>query len=310
MRYSLKQLAVFEAIAVNGNVSSAAEKLSITQSAASMSLSQLEKLLGKQLFDRRGKRMVLSQWGLWLRPKAKKLLADAQQIEDGFYEQQLISGELQLAASQTAAEHLIPELISIIDSNFPQIRINFSVANTEDVIKRLVNYDVQLGVIEGRCDDDRISHRIWCHDHLVIVAAAHHPYAKQNKVSIPQLEQATWVLRGPGAGTRRVFDSAIEGKLKQIKVHREYDHVPILRTLVANHQYLSCLPYLDVLKAVDSGELVILNVPEINIERSLSFVWRSDSTDNPLRELAIIEAIRMFESSGSAMKKSISRAGE
>ncbi|WP_220718963.1 LysR substrate-binding domain-containing protein [Agarivorans litoreus] len=295
MRYSLKQLTVFEAVATHGSVSAAADKLALTQSAASMSLAQLEKLLGKPLFDRRGKRMVLSQWGLWLRPKAKQLLLDAMQIEEGFAEQQLVSGELQLCASQTAAEHLIPDLISNIDNNFPQLRISFSVENTAEVINGLINYDYQLGVIEGRCDDDRIAHQVWCNDHLVIVAAAHHPYAKLERVSIAQLEQARWVLREQGAGTRRVFDSAIQGTIDSLKVHREYEHVPVLRSMVANNNYLSCLPYLDVIKALELGELVRLNVPELNIERSLSFVWRNDTPENPLRDLVITEAKRMFK---------------
>lgn len=57
MRYSLKQLAVFEAVAHTGNVSQAAERLSLTQSATSMSLAQLEKMLGRPLFERQGKRI-------------------------------------------------------------------------------------------------------------------------------------------------------------------------------------------------------------------------------------------------------------
>ncbi|GAL12292.1 transcriptional regulator LysR family [Vibrio astriarenae] len=69
MRYSLKQLAVFDAVAELGSVSQAAERLAVTQSAASMSLSQLEKLLGRDLFIRQGKDMRLSHWGNWLRPR-------------------------------------------------------------------------------------------------------------------------------------------------------------------------------------------------------------------------------------------------
>lgn len=57
MRYSLKQLAVFDAVATTGSVSQAAELLSLTQSATSMSLSQLEKMLGRSLFERHGKRI-------------------------------------------------------------------------------------------------------------------------------------------------------------------------------------------------------------------------------------------------------------
>ena len=52
MRYSLKQLAVFDAVADTGSVSLAADKLALTQSATSMSLAQLEKMLGRPLFER------------------------------------------------------------------------------------------------------------------------------------------------------------------------------------------------------------------------------------------------------------------
>ncbi len=193
MRYSLKQLAVFEAVADCGSVSAAADKLALTQSATSMSLAQLEKMLGRPLFERQGKQMALTHWGMWLRPKAKKLLQDAQQIEMGFYDQHLLSGEIRLGASQTPAEHLVPDLISIIDSDFPEIRIELGVKSTQGVIEGILDYKYDLGIIEGRCDDNRIHQEVWCRDHLTVVASAHHPFAKRDFVSLAQLEQAKWV---------------------------------------------------------------------------------------------------------------------
>ncbi|MGR6831461.1 LysR substrate-binding domain-containing protein [Aliivibrio wodanis] len=295
MRYSLKQLAVFDAVATTGSVSQAAELLSLTQSATSMSLSQLEKMLGRSLFERNGKRMALTHWGVWLRPKAKKLIHDAQQIELGFYDQHLISGELSLGASQTAAEHLVPNLISNIDNDFPEIRISLGVKNTSGIINGVLDYKYELGIIEGRCDDSRIHQEVFCTDHLIIVAAAHHPFAKHKTVSLAQLEQAKWVLREHGAGTRTIFDSAIHDKIPDLDVWREYEYVPVLRTLVANGQYLSCLPYLDVVKYIERGELVALNVPELNMERTLSFIWRSSMDQNPISSCIRREGIRMIK---------------
>lgn len=295
MRYSLKQLAVFDAVATTGSVSQAAELLSLTQSATSMSLSQLEKMLGRSLFERNGKRMALTHWGVWLRPKAKKLIHDAQQIELGFYDQHLISGELSLGASQTAAEHLVPNLISNIDNDFPEIRISLGVQNTSGIINGVLDYKYELGIIEGRCDDSRIHQEVFCTDHLIIIAAAHHPFAKHNTVSLAQLEQAKWVLREHGAGTRTIFDSAIHDKIPDLDVWREYEYVPVLRTLVANGQYLSCLPYLDVVKYIERGELVALNVPELNMERTLSFIWRSSMDQNPISSCIRREGIRMIK---------------
>ncbi|MGU3847146.1 LysR substrate-binding domain-containing protein, partial [Vibrio diabolicus] len=86
---------------------------------------------------------------------AKRLLQDALQIEMGFYEQHLLSGEIRMGASQTPAEHLVPDLISIIDNDFPEMRISLGVQSTKGVIDGVLDYNYDLGIIEGRCDVNR-----------------------------------------------------------------------------------------------------------------------------------------------------------
>ncbi|MFO6422806.1 LysR substrate-binding domain-containing protein [Motilimonas sp. KMU-193] len=295
MKYSLKQLAVFDAVANLESVSAAARKLSMTQSAVSMSLSQLENLLGRPLFIRQGNRLSLSHWGKWLRPRAKRLLQDAQQIELGLHEQHIISGQIQLGSSQTAAEHLLPELISKIDEDFPELRVELMVENTENVIEGLLNYEYELGIIEGRNDDARIHSETWMDDHLVVIAAPHHPFARHSTVNLAQLEQAKWVLREQGAGTRRIFDGAVHGLIENINVWKEYEHVPVIKALVKNGNYLGCVPYLDVEQDVANGNLVVLNTPQLNMKRSLSFIWRNDAGENPLRDCFLAEARRLVK---------------
>ncbi|PVZ65498.1 LysR substrate-binding domain-containing protein [Pelagibaculum spongiae] len=293
MKYSLKQLAVFDAVASLGSVSLAADHLSLTQSATSMSLSQLEKLLGQPLFERNGNRLLLSHWGQWLRPKAKHLLSDAQEIERGFVGQQLISGDIDLGTSQTAAEHLVPKLISKIDRDFPEVRVNIKVQNSGCILQGVINHQYQLGIIEGRCDDSRLTQATWCYDHLVIVSSSHHPYASYEHISLAQLEQASWVLREHGAGTREIFDTAIHGLIDRLDVRHEYEQVSILQALVEDGPYISCLPYFDVASKVAEGRLTCLSVPELDMRRRLSFVWRSDSPDHPIRECLMLEAKRL-----------------
>ena len=295
MKYSLKQLAVFDAVASQGSVSAAARKLSMTQSAVSMSLSQLENVLDRPLFTRQGNRLALSHWGRWLRPKAKRLLQDAQQIQMGLHEQQIISGSIVLFSSQTAAEHILPNLISKIDSDFPELRIELTVENTGHVIQCLLNHECDLGIVEGRNDDSRIYQKKLIDDHLVVFTNPHHPFANKDNVSLAQLEQAKWVLREIGSGTRRIFDGAVHGLIDNIKVWKAYESVAVLKKLVENGFYLGCLPYLDVAKEVENGQLVILPTPQLDMKRSLSFVWRKDAGDNPLRDCILAEARRLID---------------
>ena len=293
-KFSLKQLAVFDAVANQESVSAAARQLSMTQSAVSMSLSQFENVLGRPLFTRQGNRLALSHWGRWLRPKAKHLLQDAQQIQIGLHGQQIISGNFTVCSSQTAGEHVLPKLISQIDSDFPELRIELMIENTEHVIQRLLNHECDLGVVEGRNDDTRINQKKLIEDHLVVFTNPHHPFAHLDSVSLAQLEQAKWVLREIGSGTRRIFDGAVHGLIDNINVWKVYESVPVLKALVANGFYLGCLPYLDVAKEVEAGQLIILPTPQLDMKRSLSFVWRKDSGENPLRDCILAEARRLI----------------
>lgn len=287
MKYSLKQIAVFDAIASEESVSAAARKLAMTQSAVSMSLSQLENLLERPLFIRQGNRLVLSHWGHWLRPKARRLLQDAEQIELGLHDQHLLSGLLNLGASQTAAEHLLPTLISSLDHDFPELRIGLSVENSDQVIQGVLSYEYDIGIIEGRCDDSRIQYMPWLDDHLVVIAAPEHPFAHLNKVSAMQLQQARWVLREQGAGTRCIFDAAIHGVIDRVNVWKEYSQISVLKSLVKHGVYLSALPWLDVVQDVSAGSLAVLPTPELDMHRQLAFIWRQDAGENPLRNCII-----------------------
>jgi hypothetical protein len=73
MRYTLRQLEIFVAIARTGNVSRAAEWVSLSQSAASTALAELERQFDCQLFDRNGKLLKLNALGKTLLPIASSL---------------------------------------------------------------------------------------------------------------------------------------------------------------------------------------------------------------------------------------------
>ncbi|WP_026957503.1 MULTISPECIES: LysR family transcriptional regulator [Aliagarivorans] len=295
MRFSLKQLAVFEATALSGNVSQAAESLAMTQSAASMALNQLERSLGHKLFERHSKGVSLTSWGLWLRPRAESILFNSRQIEFGFAQQQCISGAINIGVSLTAAEHLFPEVISNIDREYPEVRVNMDTRNTEQVIEGIRNYQYDLGVIEGQCNDNRIHQEVWCRDYLTIVAGPEHPYTRFKRISLNQLEQAKWVLRESGSGVRKIFESALHGHIDDLDIWREYDSVKLIKRLVSAGDYLTCLPYQDVSGEIAAGKLVPLKVPPLNMERPLSFIWRAESGVNALRDCVRQEAQKIAE---------------
>lgn len=82
MKFSLRQMAVFAAVARQESVSRAAEALSLSQSATSTALAELERIYETPLFDRIGKRLRLNESGQSLLPLALDILERAEAIED------------------------------------------------------------------------------------------------------------------------------------------------------------------------------------------------------------------------------------
>ncbi|SMF13746.1 transcriptional regulator [Alteromonadaceae bacterium Bs31] len=294
MKFSLKQLQVFQKVAEYKSVSDAAKSLHISQAAASMALHQLETLLDNSLFVRQGRSMELTAWGQWLRPRVHELMATCNTIDMGINSMELVSGVLTIGASQTPAEHLVPGLFSALDQSFPALRLNFAVENTEHVISGLLDYHYDLGIIEGHSDHEKISREIWCKDELVVFASSRHPYSQLQKVSLSQLEMARWILRERGAGTREIFDLCIHEYIDQINVHREYDSIAVIIDMVRAGDYLGCLSYRSLQAWEEKNELSILNVPELSMKRDIAFIWRKDDTENLARDAVLNVAKKLI----------------
>jgi DNA-binding MarR family transcriptional regulator len=118
LRFSLKQLEVFVAIAQGGSARSAAQRVARSQSAASAALAELEHTLAVELFDRIGRRLVLNENGRALLPGALALLNHAAELESLFTEEH--AAPLRLAASLTIGEYLLPNqtVIDSVESEF------------------------------------------------------------------------------------------------------------------------------------------------------------------------------------------------
>ena len=293
MNFSLKQIAVFDAIAQYGSVSQAAQSMMMTQSAASMALAQLEQQLGHPLFERTGRRLFLNSWGYWLQPRAKQLLQDAIQIEQGLNGRHPLSGELRLGISQTIAEVLLSRLVCDLDQLHPQLRLLATVSNTQQVVERLLEHQLELGIIEGRSDESRLNSRYWCDDELMIVCGATHPLAAYEHVKIEQLSGVRWVLRERGSGTRDTFINAIYPHLGELDIWREFTHVPTIMALLAQSDYVGCLPERVIRGQVQAGQLKVLNVQGLSIIRQFHFIWRKGAGSDPLRDCVIEQAMSL-----------------
>lgn len=210
---TLDQLEIFLAVAQHLHFTRAAEALYITQPSVSAAIQSLENQYGVKLFHRIGRRIELTQAGQLLRDEAQKVLDQVALIERGLREfNNLQQGELNLGASQTIGNYWLPSFISQFKRQYPGIRVNCTLGNTEAIATGTVTGLFDLGLVEGEVKPevvDCLEQRVVGGDRLQIVVGRTHPWFKRKTISLADLASTPWVMREDGSGTRQQFEQAL-----------------------------------------------------------------------------------------------------
>ncbi len=262
MKISLRQLQIFIAICKSGSTTAAAELVSLSQSATSASLNELESLLQVELFDRIGKKLVLNENGRQILPQAMQAMDIGHSIEDQF---NLNGGHkkstLHIGASTTIGNYLLPSLLSQYSkevSILPKIEI----ANTSNISIAVANFEVDFGLIEGPCHESDLMVEKWLEDELIIVSSKQHPLAIKNrksKITSKDLSNAQWLLRESRSGTREAVEQLLTNHLEKLDSAGEFSNSEAIKHGAAESLGIACLSRAAVVDQIELGKLVELS---------------------------------------------------
>ena len=268
MHITLRQLQIFREVAQCGRVTGAAETLHISQPAASMALSELEKHLGS-LFDRhQGAGLSLNDSGRALLPKACELIDRAQEVERQFtmgssYEQ----GVLFIHASSTVGNNILPRILSKFQHEYPGIRTELIIENTRVIEHKILDFETDLAVVEGTCLHPDIEATTWQEDELVIICNPDHSLAKRKDVPLSDLSDEAWILRESGSGTRELFDEVIASRLGVPSVSMSLNRAEAVKQAVSDGLGIGCMSRIAADTAIKRGILTTIDVSELNMKR-------------------------------------------
>ena len=265
MHITLRQIEVFTEVLKSGSTTQASQVLSLSQSAVSAALADLENQLGVQLFDRVGKRLVLNEHGRLLYPRAVGLLEQAGEIEQLFKED---NGAIRVYASSTIGSYLLPGMIAAYRRDFPTLPLELSVGNSQDAITAVADFRVDIGLIEGPCHEPDIISEAWLEDELVVFAA---PDAEivQQPVTLATLAAAPWILRERGSGTREIVDYLLLSHLPQFQLGMELGNSEAIKHAVRHGMGISCLSRRVISDLLETGTLVEVAVHLPRLTRTL-----------------------------------------
>jgi len=264
---TLRQLEVFAEVLKSGSTTQASQRLALSQSAVSAALTDLEGQLGVQLFDRVGKRLVVNEHGRLLYPRALAALEQASEIEQLFRE---ANGAIRVFASSTIGNYILPEVIARYRRDFPELPLELSVGNSQDVITAVADFRVDIGLIEGPCHAAEIIAEPWLEDELVVFAPPSSALL-QGEVTLEALAAAPWILRERGSGTREIVDYLLLSHLPQFQLGMELGNSEAIKHAVRHGLGISCLSRRVIAEQLETGTLVEVPLPLPRLVRTL---WR------------------------------------
>ncbi|MCD5985874.1 MULTISPECIES: LysR family transcriptional regulator [Pseudomonas] len=277
MKLNLRQLQIFCAVTQHGSTIGAGLAVSLSQSATSAALNELEGALGTRLFDRVGKRLVLNDNGHALLPQARQILESAQQIEDGFLLPDAgLKTRLRIGCSSTIANYVLPQIVAALRTSSPSLRVDMDIGNSALIARKVAQFEIDMGMIEAPCHLPELIAEPWLVDEMVIVAGRDHPLAVQKQVSLSDLQHAEWLLREPGSGTRGEVEHLLLRHLHDLEDMRQMGSSEAIKRTLAQGIGISCLSRRVVADLLASGELQLLNSPLPPLTRRFFLIRHRD----------------------------------
>ncbi len=261
---TLEQLRIFVAAAEREHVTQAARDLNLTQSAVSAAIAALEARYAVKLFDRVGRRIVLTQAGHVFVKEARDVLARAGEAEAALSDLAgLKRGTLALAASQTVGNYWLPPRALEFRTAYPGIALNVRIGATSFVAEQVREGLADLGFVEAEIDDPLLTAVPMPGDELIAVAGPALQWPRKSKPSL-WLKDLPWVFREDGSGTRTIFERALAKDFgltaKDLNIVLELPSNEAVRAAVASGAGAAVLSHLVVAEALREGTLQRLDI--------------------------------------------------
>ena len=278
MKLTLRQMEIFLNVVASGHLTNVAKEMSLSQSAVSMSIKEMENILGRPLFDRINKKLVLNEMGRAFHKEIEPIYKKLSDIEYEFQNSEN-KGMIRVGASTTIVDYLMPSIICSYMSSYPDVKISLKEGNTKEISELIKSGEIDVGFVEGFVGgSDIIKEQIGV-DELIVVTS-------QEELAKPcyidELAQKRWVLREEGSGTREVFLNYIKDKVDDLNIFFELGHTESIKSILMNRECLTCISKISVESELAEGKLFRVPVKNFECKRDFLMIYHKDKYHSTL----------------------------
>lgn len=283
----LKYLQTFKTIIEEGGFTKAAEKLNYTQSTITFQVGQLEQELSVKLFERIGRRMMLTKAGEQLYPYVTDVLSSVERLN--YFENDLseYKGFLRIGVGETLLCYKLSPILKLFHKQAPNTKLFLRSMNCYDIRNELLNGTLDMGIFYenvGGFGDNLTVHSFGKYP-LTLVASPEVKKEYPDFVTPNQNIPLPLIINEQACIFRQIFEQYLQKKSILLDHTIELWSIPTIKNLVKSSVGISYLPTFSVEKELKTGELVEIKTELTDTRISAVCGYNSNKWVSPAMEL-------------------------
>ena len=284
MNITIRQLQIFDQVAKTESYTRTAEILNMTQPAVSMQIKELEAQINIPLFERHGKKMMLTHTGQGMLKYATKLLTEYQNMQVAIDELQSTHEQYIKVSAATTANHLITYMIADFSKTHQKVKIALDITNRESLVKQLNHYEPDFVVMgePPKSSLARLNTQKIIENPLVMVSAPNHPFAHRKNILLKEVINENFIVREKGSGTKAAIERHFKEHHLSFQSSFEMSSNEAIKNSVIAGLGLGIVSLHTIKSELAAQDLVILNIESLPIIRHWHLVSRKGRHLSPI----------------------------
>lgn len=291
---TIRHIRIFLAVCGCGcNTTRAAEDLHMTQPAVSLAIRELEQYYGVRLFDRIGRRLVLTGTGQRFLAYGRRIAGLMDDIDRELRNWDQL-GLLRVGASITIGAQFLPHYVSTFSQLYPKAEVRVEVAASDRLEEGLMDNSLDFALMEGVPQGPAIRTLEYIEDRLAVICSRDGPFRQGQTLTLEEFRAQRFLLRERGSDTREEFERAAAAAGIAVEPVWEAMSTTALVNGVICGLGIAVLPYRMVLGPLERGLVVSVGVEGMEFRRRFRIAWHKDKYLTPLAG-AFMDLCRHYE---------------
>ena len=279
---TIRHLKTFCAVCEEGGITRAAEKLCVAQPSVSQTIGELERYYGVSLFDRVGRRLVLTPEGERLRVKAQEAIASFSEFEEAARDTNA-RHVIRIGSSVTAGQMVLPRLIAAIEATLDRAECR-AIADSAAAVEQLVEEgSLDFALVEGSVSRALAAEAVFS-DRLMAVCSA--GMKIKNTLSPAELVSLPLLLRRRGSASRDLLDERLSALGLKAQPKLSSSSNSVLLAAAREGLGVAVLPEALVAAELAAGRLKEVRIQGPELSRRWFAVRRQDKKFTPAQQQA------------------------